>query len=65
MARGLAPTGRRPFELRFDKVAFESDDFLMTGWTAIITGAVPLILPSQLASRTAIMIQIPDWRHGR
>jgi hypothetical protein len=51
-----------PARLMCNVFAVQRDDFFVTSRTAIITSAVPFILPIEQAIRAAVIIEISGYR---
>jgi hypothetical protein len=57
------PHGKKvPARLKYNVFAVQRDDFFVTPRAAIITGAVPFILPIEQAIRAAVIIEVSDYR---
>jgi hypothetical protein len=57
------PHGRKVLvRLKCYVFAMQRDDFFVTSRAAIITGAVPYILPIEQAIRAAVIIEVPGYR---
>jgi hypothetical protein len=54
--------GRFSARLKCNVFAVQRDDFFVTSRTAIITSAVPFILPIEQAIRAAVIIEAPGYR---
>jgi hypothetical protein len=51
-----------PASLKCNVFAMQRDDFFVTNRAAIMTGAVPFILPIEQAIRAAVIIEVSDYR---
>jgi hypothetical protein len=63
IGENLLPHGTKILaRLKCNVFAIQRDDFFVTPWAAIMTGAVPFILPIEQAIRAAVIIEIPGYR---